>query len=123
MSTSKEYEECFIMFSMMSCIKNCPQQRQDKSKIDRSFEIHCVMNIFEVSNDSLPRRHPQMFKNFDYYFFPTIDLVKSMPFDFVNGLIDGKWTKLDKKWLKDVKKTQSKQHQTPSKTYCLCTLS
>jgi hypothetical protein len=28
-----------------------------------------------------------------------------MPFDFVNGLKDGKWTKLDNKWLKDVKKT------------------
>ncbi len=44
-----------------------------------------------------------MFKNKDYYVCPTNDLVKSMPFDFVNGLIDGKWTKLGNKWLKDVK--------------------
>jgi len=28
-----------------------------------------------------------------------------MPYDFVNSLIDGKWTKLDNKWLTDVKKT------------------
>jgi hypothetical protein len=28
-----------------------------------------------------------------------------MPFDFVNGLKDGKWTKLDNKWKMDVKKT------------------
>ncbi len=28
-----------------------------------------------------------------------------MPFDFVNGLVDGKRTNLDNKWLKDVKKT------------------
>ncbi len=44
-----------------------------------------------------------MFQNKDYYFCPTNDLVKLMPFDSVNGLIDGKWTKLDNKWLKDVK--------------------
>ena len=46
-----------------------------------------------------------MFKNKDYYFCPTNDLVKSMPFDFVNGLIEGKWTKLHNKQLKGVKKT------------------
>ncbi len=28
-----------------------------------------------------------------------------MPFDFVNSLKDGKWTKLENKWLTDVKKT------------------
>ena len=28
-----------------------------------------------------------------------------MPFDFVNGLKDRKWIKLDNKWLKDVKKS------------------
>jgi hypothetical protein len=28
-----------------------------------------------------------------------------MPFNFVNGLVDGKWTILDNTWLKDVKKT------------------
>jgi hypothetical protein len=28
-----------------------------------------------------------------------------MPFNFVNGLVDGKWTNPDNKWLKDVKKT------------------
>ncbi len=46
-----------------------------------------------------------MFKNDNFYFCPTNELVKSMPFDFINGLKDGKWTKLDNKWLKDVKKT------------------
>jgi len=46
-----------------------------------------------------------MFNEKYYYFFPTNDLVKSMPFDFVNSLKDGKWTKLENKWLNDVKKT------------------
>ena len=46
-----------------------------------------------------------MFKNNDFYFCPTNDLIKRLPFNFVNGLKDGKWTKLDNKWLKDVKKS------------------
>ncbi len=35
-----------------------------------------------------------------------------MPFDFVNDLEDNKWTMLDKKWLKEVKKTlkQAQSH-------------
>jgi hypothetical protein len=46
-----------------------------------------------------------MFKEKYFYFSPTNDLVKSMPFDFVNGLKDGKWSKLENKWLNGVKKT------------------
>ena len=47
-----------------------------------------------------------MFKEKYFYFFSTNDLVKSMPFDFVNSLKDGKWTKLEleNKWLNDFKK-------------------
>ena len=91
---------------MMNFIKKTThtKDKRDKSKIERSFEIRCVMQDFQVSNDSLRSRHPDMFKNQDFEFCPTNDLVKSMPFDFVNGLVDGKWTKLDNKWLKDVKK-------------------
>ncbi len=71
------------------------------------------MKNFEVSNDSLRSRHPNIFKNEDFDFCPTNDLVKSMPFNFVNGLVDGKWTNLDNKWLKDVKYTL-KQAQSNS---------
>jgi len=46
-----------------------------------------------------------MFREKYYLFSPTNALVKSMPFDFVNSLKDGKWTKLENKWLTDVKKT------------------
>jgi hypothetical protein len=67
---------------------------------------------FEVDNDSLRSRHPDIFKNVEFDFCPTNDLIKSMPFDFVNGLEDDKWTILDKKRLKDVKKTlkQAQSH-------------
>jgi hypothetical protein len=67
---------------------------------------------FEVDNDSLRSRHPDIFKNEGFDFCPTNDLIKSMPFVFVNDLEDDKWTILDKKWLKDVKKTlkQAQSH-------------
>ena len=63
------------------------------------------MTHFEVDNDSLRDRHPDIFKNQEFLFCPTNDLIKSMPYDFVNDLEENKWTKLDKKWIKGVKKT------------------
>jgi hypothetical protein len=104
MSTTKDYEECFIMFSTMTLIKKTLHNtdKQNKSKIEQSFEIRCAVTHFEVNNDSLQSRHPDMFKNGEFDFCPTNDLIKSMPFDFVNDLEDNKWTILDKKWLKDV---------------------
>ena len=114
MSTTKNYEECFIMFSTMSLIKKTLHNtdKQNRSKIEQSFEIRCAVTNFEVDNDSLRSRHPDIFKNEEFDFCPTNDLIKSMPFDFVNGLEDDKWTILDKKWLKDVKKTltQAQSH-------------
>jgi hypothetical protein len=65
MSTTKDYEECFIMFSTMTLIKKTlhNKDKQNKSKIEQSFEIRCTVTNFEVSNDSLRSRHPDIFKN------------------------------------------------------------
>ena len=38
-----------------------------------------------------------------------------MPYDFVKSLKDGKWTKLDNKWLTDVKKTLKQAESTSIK--------
>ncbi len=45
MSTTKDYEECFIMYSTMNFIKKTlhNKDKQNKSKIERLFEIHCVV--------------------------------------------------------------------------------
>jgi hypothetical protein len=45
-----------------------------------------VTNL-EVDNDSLRSRHPDIFKNEEFDFCPTNDLIKLMPFDFVNDLV------------------------------------
>ena len=86
--------------------------KRNKSKIEQSFEIRCAVTNFEVNNDSLRSRHPDIFKNEEFDFCLTNDLIKSMPFDVVNGLVDGEWTILDNKWLKDVTKTlkQAQSH-------------
>ena len=81
------------------------KEKRNESKVESTFEIQCITDKYQVSNHSLRESHPGMFKEKYFYFFPTNDLVKSMPFDFVNSLKDGKWTKLENKWLTDVKKT------------------
>jgi hypothetical protein len=114
MSATKDYKECFIMFSTMGFIKKTLHNtdKRNKSKIEQSFEIRCAVTHFEVDNDSLQSTHPDIFKNEEFDFCSTNDLIKSMPFDFVNGLEDDKWTILDEKWLKNVKKTlkQAQSH-------------
>jgi len=88
MFTTKEYKECIIMFSTMHSIRKTVQN---------IYEIQCVMDKYQVSNHSVRERHPGMFRAKYYNFSPTNALVQSMPFDFVNSLKDGKWTKLENK--------------------------
>jgi hypothetical protein len=77
----------------------------------RSFSIECVMDQYEESNATIQARHSKLFKNDTYIFDARKELVMCMPFDFINGLKDKKWTHIDKKWLvklmKHLKKAQS----------------
>jgi hypothetical protein len=70
MSTAKEYEECNIVFSTMHSIRKT---------VKKTYEIQCVMDKYQVSNHSVRERHPGMFRDKYYHFFPTNDLVESMP--------------------------------------------
>jgi hypothetical protein len=78
---------------------------------ERSFLIQCVMDQNEESNSSIQARHPKLFKNDTYIFDASKELVMYMPFDFINGLKDKKWTCIVNKWLvklaKLLKKAQS----------------
>ena len=69
------------------------------------------MNEYEESNATIQARHPKLFKDDTYEFDASKELVMCMPFDFINGLKDKKWTQIDKKWLarlmKHLKKAQS----------------
>jgi hypothetical protein len=78
---------------------------------ERSFDIQCVMNEYEESNATIRARHPKLFKDDTSKFEASKELVMCMPFDFINGLKDKKWTRIVHKWLarlmKHLKKAQS----------------
>jgi hypothetical protein len=78
---------------------------------EKKFVIQCVMNEYEESNATIQARHPKLFKDDTYKFEASKELVMCMPFDFIDGLKDKKWTRIDPKWLarlmKHLKKAQS----------------
>jgi hypothetical protein len=62
------------------------------------------MPSFEGQNQSVCKRHTTMFKNDKFMLYPQKDLVLSMPYQFIVHLELGKFTPLNKFWLKNVKK-------------------
>ena len=73
--------------------------------------INAVCDEYEESNATIQARHPKLFKDDTSKFEASKELVMCMPFDFINGLKDKKWTRIDHKWLarlmKHLKKAQS----------------
>ncbi len=70
------------------------------------------MDQYEESNATIQERHPKLFKNDTYIFDASKELVMCMPFGFINGLKDEKWTRFDQKWLvKLFEESSTKQHQ------------
>ncbi len=57
------------------------------------------MNKYEESNATIQARHPKQFKEDSYEFEASKDLLICMPFDFIDGLKDKKWTRIDQRWL------------------------
>jgi hypothetical protein len=66
--------------------------KSNKSK----FFIQCVMDEYE---ESTATRHPKLFREDTYEFEASKDLLICMPFDFIDGLKDKKWTCINQKWL------------------------
>ncbi len=77
----------------------------------RYFIIQCVRNEYGKSNATIQTRHPKLSKDDTYEFEASKDLLMCMPFDFIDGLKDKKWTCIDQRWLaklmKHLKKAQS----------------
>ena len=69
------------------------------------------MDEYEESNATIQSRHPTLLKDDTYKFEASKDLLMCMPFDFINGLKDNNWTRIDQKWLarlmRHLKKAQS----------------
>ncbi len=99
MTTSKYFEQTYIIFSTMK--KNKLTTKEEKGYL---FIIECYMPSFEPQNQSVCNWHASTFKNDKYMFNPWKDLVLSMPYQFVANLEPGKFTPLDNRWLKNLKK-------------------
>jgi hypothetical protein len=57
------------------------------------------MEEYEERNATIQARHPKLVKDATYEFEASKDLLMCMPFDFIDGLKDKKWTRIDHKLL------------------------
>jgi hypothetical protein len=91
MSTSKNFEECNIIYFTIKWIRvtNVKKNKKNDRIFKLRFETMCVMDTFQVNNKSIQARNHNLFKNNDYDFYPARDFVMSMPFNGVNGLTPG----------------------------------
>ncbi len=71
----------------------------------------CEGWVWRESNATIQARHQKLFKDDTYKFEASKELVMCMTFDFIDGLKDKNWTRIDHKWLarlmKHLKEAQS----------------
>jgi hypothetical protein len=103
MTTSKHFEHAYIILSTMTKIKLTT--KKGKGNL---FTIECYMPSFEPQNEPVCKRHAVMFKHDKFTFHPQKDLVLSMPYQFVANLEPGRFTPLETRWFKNVKKIYKK---------------
>jgi hypothetical protein len=58
------------------------------------------MKTYQHANSSICEQHSTMFREENFTFTPIDELVMSMPFEFINNLKVGTWTRVDPSWLK-----------------------
>jgi hypothetical protein len=105
MTTSKQVEQAYIIFSTMTKIKLTT--KKGKGNL---FTIECYMPSFEHQNESVCKQHATMFKNNKYTFNPQKDLVVSMLYQFIANLEPGQLTPLDIQWVKNLKRLKKRQN-------------
>ncbi len=105
-TTPQQLEDDHITLMTMRHIKTVCSKSNE-----RNFFIQCVMDEYEESNATIPTRHPRLFKDDTYEFEASKNLLMCMPFDFIDGLKDKNWSRIDQKWLnrlmRHLKKAQS----------------
>ncbi len=52
-------------------------------KNEKIFSIECFVAKYDEKNEAIRKRHSKLFKNENYSFCPSDDLVKSIPFEFI----------------------------------------
>ncbi len=60
-------------------------------KKEKIFSIECFMANYDEKNEAIRKRHSKLFKDGNYSFFPSDDLVKSISFEFIRTLKNDKY--------------------------------
>ena len=100
MTTAHSHEEAYIQFKTMNRIKLTYSALGAKI-----FIIECQTDDYHPNDEGLRIRHPKLFRNDTFTFLASDDLIRSMPYKFVNGLKENVMTNLDKGWMGKLKKT------------------
>jgi hypothetical protein len=101
MTTAKHYEANHILLWTMQKIQRL--KTNDQGEGPYLFEIQCDMASYSFGDERIRARHPHLFKGRHHFFCPINDLILSMPFDFINKLKNGEWTRIDPNWLKKLR--------------------
>jgi hypothetical protein len=109
-TTSHQYEENHILLMTV-----CEIKKIVLGKNLQKFWMRCFMKNYEQGNNAIRKRHPTLFKDKkDHYysFGPSDELVQTSPFEFVDNLNGGAYTKLPSKWMSNIqsKLTQSQRN-------------
>jgi hypothetical protein len=80
MTTSKQFEQAYIIFSTMKKIQLISKERKGNL-----FTIECYMRSFEPQKQTVYKQHVSMFKNDKVTFNPQKDLVLSMPYHWITS--------------------------------------
>jgi hypothetical protein len=109
MTMLHQYKENMFLLSTMYKIKKIVP-----TKNCRQFWIKCFMKNYERGNNAIRKRHRTLFKdtiNHQYNFPASIELVMSLPYQFVDSLKSEVWQKLPSPWLNLIQR-KSRVHRT-----------
>ncbi len=96
-TTSHQYKENLILLMTVFEIKKIVL-----GKNMQKFWMRCFMKSYEWGNNAICKRHLTLFKDKkDHYysFGPSDELVQTLPYEFVDNLKGGAYTKLPSKWM------------------------
>jgi hypothetical protein len=99
-TTSHLYKENLILLMTVFEIKKIVL-----GKNRQKFRMRCSMKNYEQGNNAICKRHQTLFndkKDHYYSFGPSDELVQTLPFEFVDNLKGGVYTKLPSKWMSNI---------------------
>ncbi len=83
----------------------CEIKKTVLGKNMQKFRMRYFMKNYEQGSNAIRKRHPTLFKDKkDHYysFGPSDELVQTLPFEFMDNLKGGAYTKLPSKWMSNI---------------------